>query len=70
MIFFIAFNLYVIQKCKKVKLLSNITLAKTALIPRKDMFKIGCYFIVQAPFINLRNIWEDTDRSIIFLTKL
>ena len=34
------------------------------------MFKIGCYLIVQAPFINLRNIWEDTDRSIIFLRKL
>ena len=34
------------------------------------MFKIGCYLIVQAPFINLRNIWEDIDRSIIFLRKL
>ena len=34
------------------------------------MFKISCYLIVQAPFINLRNIWEDTDRSIIFLRKL
>ena len=33
------------------------------------MFKIGCYLIVQAPFINLRNIWKDTDRSIIFLRK-
>ena len=32
--------------------------------------KTGCYLIVQAPFINLRNIWEDTDRSIIFLRKL
>ena len=51
-------------------LLSTITFAKTALISRKDMFKIGCYLIVQAPFINLRNIWEDTDRSIIFLRKL
>ena len=34
------------------------------------MFKIGCYLIVQAPFINFRNIWEDTDWSIIFLRKL
>ena len=34
------------------------------------MFKIGCYFIVQPIFINLRDIWEDADRSIIFLRKL
>ena len=34
------------------------------------MFKICCYLIVQAPFINLGNIWEDTDKSIIFLRKL
>ena len=51
-------------------MLSTITLARTTLISRKDMFKIGCYLIIQAPFINLRNIWEDTDRSIIFLRKL
>ena len=34
------------------------------------MFKIGCYLILQAPFISLRNIWEDTNRSIIFHRKL
>ena len=51
--------------------MSTSTLAKFALISRKDMFKIGCYFlIVQAAFIYLRNIWEDTDRSIIILRKL
>ena len=34
------------------------------------MFKIDCYLIVQAPFINLSIIWEDTGRSITFLRKL
>ena len=50
--------------------MSTITLVKTALIYRKGMFKIGCYLVVQAPFINLRNIGENSNRSVIFLRKL
>ena len=34
------------------------------------MLQIDCYLILQAPFINLRNIWEDTNRSITFHRKL
>ena len=51
-------------------MLSTVTLAKAPLISRKYLFKIGCYLIVQAPFINIRNIWEDTDRSKNFLRKI